>query len=152
MAGTIPMFSGDLPCVPLKIGNLILVALVDTGAEKSFINGDTFQNVCEALEHDIDFDPTFGSAGSRGGEIRSRVFGSIKLSGVITGEAFEASYMVLIDEVSVDYDIIIGVDTLKALKAIFDFGGWALSSPLFDHTIKFLTPKERADHLKKLPQ
>ena len=113
----------DIPCLPLKISSeLVLVALIDTGAETSYINGDAFEKVTDIMSHHVDFDPIFGSAGSRGGDIRSQIFGRAYIEGTILETKIESPFYILVDETSVDYDIIIGVDILTDIKAVFDFG------------------------------
>ena len=125
------------------------MALIDTGADTSYVNRDTFERITDVVEHRVDFDPIFGTAGSRGGDLRSRIFGRAYIEGTIAGDKIENPFFILVDETSVDYDIIIGVDILKDIKAIFDFGGWCLGSPLFKEPVKFLTIKQRMAVLKR---
>ena len=143
----------DLPCLPLRISDsLTLVALIDTGAETSYVNSDTFERVTDVIGHRIDFDPVFGTAGSKGVDLHSRIFGRAYIEGTIFGAKIESAFYILVDETSVDYDLIIGVDILKDIKAVFYFGSWSLGSPLFEKPIKFLTATQRETLMKLKPK
>ena len=48
-------------------------------------------------------------------------------------------------ENSLDFNIILCLDNIKGIEAIFDFSNWQLSAPRFIHPLTFLTPAKMCE-------
>ena len=131
---------GELPCIELRFSStVLLVALIDSGCDQSYIHGDAFNEVNASFGFSLDTDFIIGSAGYSDSASTHLIFGSIDLKANVGDSSFTGNFKILVNESSLDFHIILGVDILRKLQAVFDFGNWQLS-PTFVHPLKFLTP------------
>ena len=138
--------TGALPCIPLKFSSTItLVALIDSGSDVSYINDDAFNEVNASFGYTLDTYFIIGSAGYSNSTTSHLIFGAITLTAEVGDSSFSGKFNILVEESSLDFHVILGLDILKDIKAIFDFGNWQISAPRFIQPLEFLTPTKRCE-------
>ena len=113
---------GELPCIELRFSStVLLVALIDSGCDQSYIHGDAFNKANTSFGFSLDTDFIIISAGYGGSNDSHLIFGAIDLKAEAGDSSFTGNFKILVDESSLDFHIILGVDILRKFQAVFDF-------------------------------
>ena len=138
--------TGILPCIKLQFSSTVnLVALIDSGCDQSYIHGDAFEEVNASFGFSLEPDFIIGTAGYSSTAASHLIFGSINLTAETNNSNISGKFHILADEKSLEFHVILGLDILRDIKAIFDFGNWQLIAPRFSQPLKFLTPSQRCE-------